>query len=88
MFSITPEAIDQMMQISRGESHSLLTIEVLMEIYQNLSFPQRAQIFELFLPQDAQLPKKNPPYHSSIFSEKGNQIISLLVFSAISQTSG
>jgi hypothetical protein len=32
----------------------------------------------LFLPQDAQFPKKNHPYHSSIFSEKGNQIISTL----------
>ena len=47
-------------------------------MYQNPSFPQRAQIFKLFLPQDAQFPKKNPPYHSSIFSEKGNQIISTL----------
>jgi len=53
LFSITPEAIDQMMQISRAESHSPLTIEVLTKMYQNLSFPQRAQIFELFLPQDA-----------------------------------
>ena len=44
-------------------------------MYQNLSFPQRAQIFELFLPRDAQFPKKNPPYHSSIFSEDGNQVI-------------
>jgi hypothetical protein len=68
LFSITPEDIEQMMQISRDKSHSLLTIEVLMEIHQNLSFPQREQVFELFLPQDAQLPKKNPPYHSSIFS--------------------
>jgi hypothetical protein len=47
-------------------------------MYQNLSFPQRAQIFELFLPQDAQFPKKNPPYHSSILSKNGNQIISTL----------
>jgi hypothetical protein len=61
-----------MMQISRDESHSLLTIEVLTEIYQNPSFPQREHFFYLFLPRDAQLPKKNPPYHSSIFSEKGN----------------
>jgi hypothetical protein len=47
-------------------------------LYQSLSFPQRAQIFELFLPQDSQLPKKNPPYHCSLFSEKGNQVISSL----------
>jgi hypothetical protein len=78
IFFVTPEAIDQMMQISRAESASPFNLEILTELYQNLSFPQRAQIFELFLPQDAQLPKKNPPYHSSLFSEKGNQVISSL----------
>ena len=67
-----------MMKISRVESHAPLTIEVLIEMYQNLSFPQRVQTFELFLPQDAQFPKKNPPSHSSMFLEKGNQIISFL----------
>jgi hypothetical protein len=50
LFSITPEAIDEMMQIPRDESHSPLTIESLKEMYQNLSFPQTTQIFELFLP--------------------------------------
>jgi hypothetical protein len=78
LFLISPDAIDQMMQVPRAEPRSPLTIEILTELYQNLTFPQRAQIFELFLPQDAQFPKKNPPYHSSIFSEKGNQIISTL----------
>ena len=47
-------------------------------MYQKLSFPQRAQIFELFLPESAPLPKENPPYQSSIFSVKGNQILSSL----------
>jgi hypothetical protein len=64
-----------MMQIPRAESPSIFTLEVLTEKYQNLSFPQRAHIFKFFLPQNAQFPKKNPPYHSSMFSEKGNQII-------------
>jgi hypothetical protein len=77
-FLITPKAIDQMMQVPRDKPCSLLTLGILTEMYQNLSFPQRAQIFELFLPQDAQFPKKNPPYHSSIFFERGNQIISTL----------
>jgi hypothetical protein len=49
-----------------------------MELYQKLSFPQRAQIFKLFLPQAAQLPKTNSPYPSSMFSVKGNKIISSL----------
>jgi hypothetical protein len=78
LFTITPETIDQMMQIPRAESFSPFTIEILTEMYQKLSFPQRAQIFELFLPESAQFPKKNPPYHSSMFSAKGNQVISSL----------
>jgi hypothetical protein len=78
LFTITPEAIDQMLQITRAESFSPFTIEILTEMYQKLSFPQRAQIFELFLPESAPLPKANPPYQSSIFSVKGNQIISSL----------
>jgi hypothetical protein len=50
LFFITPEAIDQMMQIQRTKFISPFNIEVIMELYQKLSFPQRAQIFELFLP--------------------------------------
>jgi hypothetical protein len=43
-----------------------------------MTFPQRAQIFDLFLPAFAQFPSTNPPYPSSMFSTKGNQIISSL----------
>jgi hypothetical protein len=43
-----------------------------------MTFPQRAQIFEHFLPQSAQLPTTNPPYPSSMFSTKGNQVITSL----------
>jgi hypothetical protein len=67
-----------MMQIPRVESPSPFIIEVITEMYQNFSFLQRVHIFEFFLPQNAQFPKKNPPYHSSMFSEKGNQVISSL----------
>jgi hypothetical protein len=41
-----------------------------------MTFPQRAQIFELFLPPSAQFPSTNPLYLSSMFSTKGNQVIS------------
>jgi hypothetical protein len=78
LFTITPETIDQIMQIPRADSLSHLSIEILTEMYQKLYFPWRVQIFELFLPKNAQLPKKNPPYHSSIFSVKGNHVISSL----------
>jgi hypothetical protein len=78
LFFITPEAIDQMMQIPRDKSTSPFNLEVITKLYQKLSFPQRAQIFNLFLPQAPHLPKTNPPYPSSLFSVKGNQVISSL----------
>jgi hypothetical protein len=67
-----------MMQISRADSASPFNLEILTELYQKMTFPQRAQIFELFLPQSAQLPATNPPYPSSMFSTKGNQVITSL----------
>jgi hypothetical protein len=78
LFLITPKTIDQMMQIPRADSASPFNLEILTESYQKMNFPQRAQIFELFLPPSAQFPATNPPYPSSMFSTKGNQIISSL----------
>jgi hypothetical protein len=77
-FLITPKSIDQMMQIPRADSASPFNLEILTELYQKMNFPQRAQIFDLFLPTSAQFPSTNPPYPSSMFSTKGNQVISSL----------
>jgi hypothetical protein len=73
-----PESIDQMMQIPRADSASPFNLEILTELYQKMTFPQRTQIFKLFLSPSAQFPSTNPPYPSSMFSTKGNQIISSL----------
>jgi hypothetical protein len=78
LFFITSEDIDQMMQITRAESASPFNLEILTKLYQKMTFLQRAQIFELFLPISAPLPSTNPSYPSSMFSTKGNQIISSL----------
>jgi hypothetical protein len=78
LFLITPKSIDQMMQIPRADSASSFNLEILTELYQKMTFPQRAQIFKLFLPPSTQFPSTNPPYPSSMFSTKGNQVISSL----------
>jgi hypothetical protein len=67
LFFITPEDIDQMMQITRPDSATPFNLEVLIELYQKMTFPQRAQIFELFSPPSAPIPTTSPPYPSSIF---------------------
>jgi hypothetical protein len=78
LFLITPEDIDQMMQIPHVDSAAPFNLEILTELYQKMNFPQRAQIFNLFLPTSAQFPSTNPPYPSSMFSTMGNQVISSL----------
>jgi hypothetical protein len=78
LFLITLESINQMMQIPRVDSASPFNLEILIELYQKMTFPQRAQIFDLFLPRSAQFPSTNPPYPSSMFSTKRNHIISSL----------
>jgi hypothetical protein len=78
LFFITPEDIDQMMQIPHVGSVAPLNLEILTELYQKMTFPQRAQIFKLFLPTFAQFPSTNPPYPSSMFSTKRKKVISSL----------
>jgi hypothetical protein len=69
-----------MLQIPEIDSASPFSIEILNDLYQKLSSPQRDQIFEIFQPEYAQLPKKIHPYPSSIFSVRANQIISTLCY--------
>jgi hypothetical protein len=78
LFFITPKDINQMMQVTRAESASSFSLEILTELYLKITVPQRAQIFEIFLPTSAPLSSTNPSYPSSMFSTKGNQIISSL----------
>jgi len=80
MFTDRFEAIDHILKIPRSNSAILFSIEALNDLYQKITFPHRAHIFEIFLPKDAQLPKKNPPYPSSIFTVEANQIISILSY--------
>jgi hypothetical protein len=80
LFTITPKSINQMLQIPKNNPTIIFSIKSLNDLYQNLSYPQRSHIFNIFLPEDAQFPKKNPPYPSSIFSFRSNQIISILCY--------
>ena len=69
-----------MLQIPIIDSIIPFSVEALNDLYQKLSFPQRAHIFEIFMPKDAQLPKKNSPYPYSIFYVNENHIISTLCY--------
>ena len=59
------------------ENVAPFSLEAPTQLYQKMDFATRARIFEIFLPENAQLPKKNPPYPSSIFPNQARQIISM-----------
>lgn len=78
LFTVIPESINHMLQIPNYESLKPFSGDSLVEFYMNLTFPQRANIFETFLLEDAQLPKKNPSYSSSMFLKMTKKIISIV----------
>lgn len=59
-----------MMLIPHNDTLNHFSAVVLMDLYHKLTFPQRAKDFEIFLPEDSQLPKNYPPYPASMFPEK------------------
>lgn len=80
MFTITAQAIDQMMQAPSVENATPYSYEALVELYQKLDFAKRAQTLELFLTQDNSLPKKNAPCSSSIFPKRATHNITVVSY--------
>lgn len=80
LFTIIAQSIDQMMQAPIKENATPFSHEVLTELYQKLDFEKRAKTLELFLTEDAPLPKKNPPYPSSIFLERAKKILTFISY--------
>lgn len=75
LFTIIAQSIDQIMLARSVENSTHFSLEFLTHLYEKLDFTTRAKSFEIFLPENAQLPKKNPPYPSSIFPDEAKQIM-------------
>lgn len=67
-----------MMLVPTMENTTPFSLEAPTQLYQNPNFATRAKFFEIFLPKNAQFPKNNPPYPSSIFLDQPMQIISMI----------
>ena len=78
LFTITTESINQMLQIQPRPDETPLSIETLTQLYLNLDFPKRFQIFQTFIPSSVETPNTNPPYPTTIFSERTRHIIAML----------
>ena len=80
LFTITAKSINQTMLAPSVENSSPFSLKALNQLYQKLDFATRAKIFEIFLPENAKLPKNNPPYPSSIFPDQAKQIITIISY--------
>jgi len=80
IFTITPQYIDQMMQAVATENATPFSHQALIGLYQKLDFVKTSKTLELFLTEDAPLPKKSLPYASSIFLERLKQIITVISY--------
>jgi len=54
--------------------------ENLIEAYNKLDFTKRSQTLELFLAIGSPLPKRNPPYDSSMFPDRTRHITTILSY--------
>ena len=78
--TITAQNIEEMMQAPTIENSTPFSQEELIEIYQKLYFAKSAQTLELFMTENDPLPKKNPPFPSSIFPERSKLIITFISY--------
>lgn len=78
LFTISPKSICQILKIKPSAPLHSFSIDSLMEIYQKLTFPQRAKIFEIFLLENVELRRTSPPYPSSMFPKMTRQVISIV----------
>lgn len=77
---INAQSIEQMLQAPTIAPTHPFSHESLIKAYQKLDFTKRSQTLELFLVVDSPLPKRNPPYGSSMFPDKTKQITTILSY--------
>lgn len=78
LFTITAKSINQMLQIQPKPNETPFSIENLFEMYIKLDLPKRSQFFQTFILEEAHIPTDNPPYSSTIFSERARHIVTML----------
>jgi len=67
-----------MPQIQSSQNETPLSIEGFLDLYTKLDIPKKAQILQTFIIKESHTTKYSPPYATTIFSETGRQIITML----------
>ena len=63
LFTVTPKYINQMLQIPKHDPAILFSIKAMKDMYQKLTFPQRAQIFDIFCQKTLNFARTILPIH-------------------------
>ena len=69
-----------MLQMKHDPNSVSLSIEDLTQLYLNLYFSAKFNIFQNFWPTHVNVPKVNPPFDTFDFLEETRQIVSMLSF--------
>jgi len=78
LFTITTESINEMLQVQPGPDLTPLSIGDLLDMYTKLTPSKLAQISQTFIVEQKHIPKDAPPYVSTIFSERGKHIVTMI----------
>ena len=80
IFTITTKSINEMLQFQLGPNLTPLSIGDLLDQYPKLSPSRLAQLFQTFIREEKHIPKDPPPYVSSIFSQWGQNIVTMISY--------
>lgn len=78
LFTMTPESINQMLQIQPIPNQTPLSITNLLDLYITLDLVKIKQIFKNFIIEEHHTPTDILPYAATIFSKTGRRIIIVL----------
>jgi len=78
LFTITPESINEMLQLQPGPNLTPLSIGDLLDLYPKLNSTRLAQLFQTFIVEEKHIPNNPPPYVETIFSPWGRNIVAMI----------
>lgn len=77
-FSITSESINEILQLQPGKFLTPISIGDLLDKFPKLTTTKLAELFQTFIIEVKHIPKDPPPYMWTIFSQLGQDIVSMI----------
>jgi len=78
LFIITPESINEMLQLQPGQNLTPIFIGELLDQFPKLTIATIAEILQTFIMEGRHVPIEPPPYVATIFSPFGQDIVAMI----------